>query len=225
MSVSEASGTLIGAGMGLGTGFVLTGMPGSVSSGIPESMTCRTFRKRHADFVDGLLAMSQSAEMYAHLDGCDRCARHHTALQRGLLVARNLPLIQPSPDFMARLQTRLRDSATAIPAPVSASTSGIAVKLGTAGVAAAVAVAVFFLLAPRPAPALPPVTAQNTSAIEAHASQDIPRRIGRERASAEPNFDAAVATMVPVLLPGVLAGDPTSPGLVEAASHAFSLSP
>jgi hypothetical protein len=46
-------------------------------------------------------------EMHEHLRACPRCSRHDTAVRRGLLIVRNLPQIEPSPDFMARLNARL----------------------------------------------------------------------------------------------------------------------
>lgn len=49
--------------------------------------------------------------MRAHMRACPPCARHDAAIRRSLLLARNLPDIQPSPDFMARLESRLRAGA------------------------------------------------------------------------------------------------------------------
>ena len=45
--------------------------------------------------------------MREHMRACPRCARHDAVVRRSLLIARNLPDIQPSPDFMARLEARL----------------------------------------------------------------------------------------------------------------------
>jgi len=45
--------------------------------------------------------------MQRHLIECGACARHDTAVRRGLLLFRNLPRIEPSPDFAARLDARL----------------------------------------------------------------------------------------------------------------------
>ena len=45
--------------------------------------------------------------MYGHLEGCPRCARFDTTIRRGLLVVRNLPTVQPSRDFLPRLEARL----------------------------------------------------------------------------------------------------------------------
>jgi hypothetical protein len=48
-------------------------------------------------------------EMQGHLQTCARCSRHDTAVRRGLLIVRNLPRLEPSPDFMTRLNDRLED--------------------------------------------------------------------------------------------------------------------
>jgi hypothetical protein len=74
-------------------------------------MDCRQFRKRHTTFVEGTMSARATSGMYEHLDGCERCAAFDAVVRRGLLVARNLPAIEPSRDFNARLQARLRAAA------------------------------------------------------------------------------------------------------------------
>jgi len=220
MSVSGEPEALIGAATGLGTGLTLAGIPGRVSSGPPGSMNCRTFRKSHVAFVDGLLDERRSAKLYEHLDRCDQCARLDTAVRRGLLVARNLPQIQPSPDFMSRLQTRLGSSATRWPARAPARAPRVLLEFGTA---VAVAVGVVFMLYSRSKPAAPPVAPHNAVVAEAQARHDIPRRA--EAAPGGPRLDETLATMVPVLLPGVVAGESGGTHLIDATAHVPSLSP
>ncbi len=219
MSVSGEPETLIVAPVGLGTGPGLAGMPGRASSGLPGPMNCRTFRKSHVDFVDGLLGDKRSAKMYEHLDACGQCGRLDTAVRRGLLVARNLPQIQPSPDFMSRLHTRLRAPEARLPARARSRAGRIVIELSLAVAAAA---GVIFALHPvhgQPSPAAAPRVA------ESRTGQDNPLRSGRERGLNDRSLNEALATMVPVLLPGVLASDPASVTLVDATSHAASLSP
>src|ERR687896_1051658 len=72
-------------------------------------MDCREFGKGHLAFVDDTLSAVDTAAMRRHLHVCSHCARHDTRIRRGLLLARNLPIVQPSPDFMERLNARLRD--------------------------------------------------------------------------------------------------------------------
>ena len=72
-------------------------------------MDCREFGKKHLAFVDDTLSAVDTAAMRQHLHVCSRCARHDTRIRRGLLLARNLPIVQPSADFMVRLNARLRE--------------------------------------------------------------------------------------------------------------------
>jgi hypothetical protein len=72
-------------------------------------MDCSMFRERHVAFVDDLLPEADLVAMQRHATECAACARHDTAIRRGLLVARNLPRVEPSPDFAARLYARLRE--------------------------------------------------------------------------------------------------------------------
>jgi hypothetical protein len=70
-------------------------------------MDCREFRTKHVAFVDDLLSAVEMRAMQSHRANCPRCSRHDTAIRRSLLVVRNLPPIEPSPDFMVRLNQRL----------------------------------------------------------------------------------------------------------------------
>lgn len=45
--------------------------------------------------------------MQRHLLDCERCAAHDAKVRRALLLFRNLPPVEPSPDFYARLRTRI----------------------------------------------------------------------------------------------------------------------
>jgi anti-sigma factor RsiW len=71
-------------------------------------MHCSDFRKNHLPFVDGAMSDADMVAMQLHLSECEECARHDTALRRGLLIFRNLPPVQPSADFATRLHARLR---------------------------------------------------------------------------------------------------------------------
>jgi anti-sigma factor RsiW len=71
-------------------------------------MNCREFRERHLTFVDDAMSDADMVAMQSHLAECDDCARHDTALRRGLLVFRNLTPVEPSADFATRLYARLR---------------------------------------------------------------------------------------------------------------------
>ena len=70
-------------------------------------MNCREFLHLHDAYVDDTLSGLDVERMSHHRGECDRCARTDARLRRALLVARNLPAIQPSAAFGARLQMRL----------------------------------------------------------------------------------------------------------------------
>jgi len=73
-------------------------------------MHCGAFRDRHAAYIDDALDDATLDAVRGHLADCRACAEHDTAVRRALMLFRNLPTIQPSPDFSARLQARLRAS-------------------------------------------------------------------------------------------------------------------
>jgi hypothetical protein len=97
-------------------------------------MDCRAFRKNHVAFVDDLLPGIDMVSMECHLSECAPCARHDMLVRRSLLLFRNVPSIQPSADFAARLDARLRDcrALERMPhvAPASGSWSMISVAAG-----------------------------------------------------------------------------------------------
>jgi len=70
-------------------------------------MDCRTFRDNHLAFIDDALVDAELVAMQRHLSECSACAKHDVAVRRALLVFRNLPQIQPSANFQARLDARL----------------------------------------------------------------------------------------------------------------------
>jgi hypothetical protein len=57
--------------------------------------------------VDDLLPGIDLVRMQRHLLECERCSHHDTLVRRALLVVRNVPEIEPSPEFSQRLQARL----------------------------------------------------------------------------------------------------------------------
>ena len=70
-------------------------------------MNCREFRRKHDEYLDDTLSAIGMDAASAHLRNCERCTRQDTRVRRGLVLARNLPRIAPSPAFGARLQARL----------------------------------------------------------------------------------------------------------------------
>lgn len=71
-------------------------------------MDCREFCDQHLAFVDDTLAGIELVRMQRHMAECESCAKQDAKIRRSLLLFRNLPSIEPSPDFSARLESRLR---------------------------------------------------------------------------------------------------------------------
>jgi hypothetical protein len=71
-------------------------------------MDCKEFREKHALYVDLMCSAFEENEMREHARRCPKCSRHDTVVRRGLMLVRNLPVIEPSRDFQRRLDARLR---------------------------------------------------------------------------------------------------------------------
>jgi hypothetical protein len=70
-------------------------------------MNCREFRRKHDAYVDDTLSGVDIEAMGRHLRLCAQCAALDTRIRRSLLLAHNLPAIEPSAAFTERLQMRL----------------------------------------------------------------------------------------------------------------------
>ena len=73
----------------------------------PRTMNCREFRRKHDAYIDDTLSGVELDRMASHRRLCASCAQLDTRVRRALLLARNLPSIDVSPAFNARLQARL----------------------------------------------------------------------------------------------------------------------
>jgi hypothetical protein len=150
-------------------------------------MNCREFKSKHVAFVDDLLSAADMADMTRHLRICARCSSLDVRIRRSLMIVRNLPQIEPSADFYARLSERLKT------APSPSSSDRFASVATTAIVAtAALAAAIYFAMAvqvQRKAPAAP---------ISAPAVAIAPQP---QTQPAEPINDANVATTVSAGVP------------------------
>jgi hypothetical protein len=76
-------------------------------------MDCRQFRENHCAFTDDTLAGIEIVRMQRHISECEQCARLDWSVRRSLMVFRNLPSIEPSENFEARLQEKIRQSVSA----------------------------------------------------------------------------------------------------------------
>ncbi len=103
-------------------------------------MDCREFRNKHVGYVDDTLSAVETEAMRKHRDACPACSRHDTAVRRGLLLVRNLPRVEVSADFMARLNDRLRNMPAADQVSARASVISVATFVSIAAGIALVAI-------------------------------------------------------------------------------------
>lgn len=80
-------------------------------------MDCREFLDNHALFVDLRCSAIEERAFQQHVAECPKCAHHDAMVRRSLLLVKSLPTIQPSHDFRARLDARLRSVEPEIVAP------------------------------------------------------------------------------------------------------------
>ena len=73
-------------------------------------MDCRDFREKHVAFVDDTLAGIELVGMQCHIAECECCASQDAKVRRALLLFRNLPSIELSAGFAARLDARLKET-------------------------------------------------------------------------------------------------------------------
>lgn len=146
-------------------------------------MNCRQFKSNHVGFVDDLLSAADMAEMRRHIVACQKCAALDTRIRRSLLIVRNLPEIEPSADFLARLNEALKQAP-----PPAQKRQPVAIAAAYAAVTAALAAAVYFAMAFVPEPAPPPVPSAPVSTASAPAAP-------------VPMNDVAIAATVPAGIP------------------------
>jgi hypothetical protein len=133
--------------------------PGSSTFGhVPMMVDCAQFLEEFCDFRDGLLEASRREAFEDHLRECGACARYERVVENGTRLLQSLPPVEPSEDFQARLQQRIRlEDAAARTAPRS---SEVPLSLAAAIALAIAATAWAPLGRPRPVVVeLPPVTA------------------------------------------------------------------
>jgi anti-sigma factor RsiW len=112
--------------------------------GFFSPMDCRAFRNKHVAFVDDFLPGEDVVVMQRHLLECERCAAHDAKIRRSLLLFRNLPVVEASPDFYSRLSARIASEHTsprprmfAARGPGIGTFVGVAASLVTMGYVAA----------------------------------------------------------------------------------------
>jgi len=72
-------------------------------------MDCKSFRKQHLAYLDDTMPGDEMSAAQDHVMVCDGCAAHDTLVRRSLMVARSMPMLEPSAAFQARLRARLAE--------------------------------------------------------------------------------------------------------------------
>lgn len=173
-------------------------------------MNCSAFRERHAAYLDDDLDDIALVAMQSHVGECAHCARHDTAVRRALLIVRNMPTIEPSAHFSARLHERLRAARAAdarrqpLIYTLFPGLGGLAAA--TAGVVAAgyIAVAVF---GQRPGPFVAELAMAPVVALASEPEPSPPSFVGSSLGS-------------PAIVASISAGLPVWPGAIFAAGQA-----
>lgn len=70
-------------------------------------MNCRDFLSLHTEYVDALIDPAQAARLRSHAATCPSCERYDRVVRRGAQLARELPRIEVSDDFLPRVRHRL----------------------------------------------------------------------------------------------------------------------
>lgn len=68
---------------------------------------CTEFLDGYSEFRDGLLSGERLLCFQAHIDACESCARYDRVIDQGIRVFRELPAVEPSCDFIPRLQHQI----------------------------------------------------------------------------------------------------------------------
>lgn len=168
-------------------------------------MDCREFRNKHVAFVDDLLPAVEMHTMRQHVEACRRCARQDTAVRRSLLLVRNLPTIEPSPEFRRRLNARLAELGPVAPLGLMAPQRSLGSISAFVGLAAGMAAVAYMAI--RTATYFAPGRAPGASTVA--TVQRVPAPIQPTTIAPVPNaaFVASVPTGIPVWPAMLMIGD------------------
>jgi anti-sigma factor RsiW len=72
-------------------------------------VSCSDFIRDYSDYRDGLLPVEELAATREHLDACSSCQSYSQVVDAGIEELLSIPSIEPSEDFLGRLQHRLYD--------------------------------------------------------------------------------------------------------------------
>jgi anti-sigma factor RsiW len=70
-------------------------------------VSCSQFLRDFSDYRDGVMDPSASSLVEEHLAACSGCASYARVVERGVAELQASPVVEPSEDFLSRLQYRL----------------------------------------------------------------------------------------------------------------------
>lgn len=70
-------------------------------------VTCSDFLREYSDFRDGFVGPERRAELDGHRAACSACGRYDAVVRDGVSQLHGIPPIEPSSDFLPRLQHRI----------------------------------------------------------------------------------------------------------------------
>lgn len=72
-----------------------------------DPMDCSDFLERYSDYDDSMMPSAEAERFREHMAVCPVCTRYDRVLRKGRMLARQLPTVEPSGDFVPRLHMRL----------------------------------------------------------------------------------------------------------------------
>ncbi len=130
--------------------------------------SCADFLRDFSEYRDGRMSSSERSVVESHLAGCDACARYADVVETGVEQLRALPVVEPSDDFLPRLQHRIYHLDDERAGIASRRGSGASTGFVLAAAALIATAAALPLLRPQPAVLrLPPVAATAPTVEEA----------------------------------------------------------
>lgn len=146
--------------------------------------SCERFLAGYSAFRDDALPWEERVEFEVHLDECASCARYDRVVSRGAQVFRELPELEVSEDFAARLQHRIfTEDLEAARARTERRSAGAA--FASVGVAAAIAAAAWVPLMREQAGDDAAQAAAPVSVAERLASWDAPAHFEAGRVTSQ----------------------------------------
>lgn len=132
-----------------------------------QMLDCSDFLEEYTGFRDGSLEAARHAALSSHVERCASCARYDRVVRGGVEIVRSLPEIEPSGDFLPRLQHRIYHLEDADALRERRASGASAVLLS--GIALAIGATAWAPLMRTSAPVveLPPVVAHAPHKVEA----------------------------------------------------------